>query len=223
MGQLEQARAANSRQKQKDKRVMRTEKALREAFFRLLGKCDYNKISVSALSREAGIDRKTFYLHYGSVEELTDAIMKERARDFTRSLLQDMQERTARTDTGRLRVAELFSSLCSEIADDMTHLRSQIRHIPVNVLLDKMPEMLSEAFVEEGRIVNGARKPVSKQCERLCAAFIGSGMVALFRYWILSHDDSVSAEDAAALVETLVFEGLQGLMGGMPAPAASLA
>lgn len=63
-----------------DKRVARTEKAIRAAFFKLLGDIDYEKISVSALAREAGVDRKTFYLHYRSIDALADEILRERAR-----------------------------------------------------------------------------------------------------------------------------------------------
>ncbi len=61
----------------KDKRVARTEKAIRAAFFKLLGDIDYERISVSALAREAGVDRKTFYLHYRSIDALADEILRE--------------------------------------------------------------------------------------------------------------------------------------------------
>ena len=73
-----EARRANGMDR-KDKRVARTEKAIREAFFKLLGDVDYEKISVSALAREAGVDRKTFYLHYKSIDALADEILRVRA------------------------------------------------------------------------------------------------------------------------------------------------
>ena len=47
-----------------DRRVVRTRKAIREAFFKLMENQDYHKITIASVAREADIDRKTFYLHY---------------------------------------------------------------------------------------------------------------------------------------------------------------
>lgn len=46
-----------------DRRVVRTRKAIREAFFKLMEDQDYHKITIASIAREADIDRKTFYLH----------------------------------------------------------------------------------------------------------------------------------------------------------------
>lgn len=45
-----------------DRRVVRTRKAIREAFFKLMENQDYHKITIASVAREADIDRKTFYL-----------------------------------------------------------------------------------------------------------------------------------------------------------------
>jgi AcrR family transcriptional regulator len=55
-----------------DKRVVKTRAAIHDAFRTLIRRENLGKITVSALAREAGIDRKTFYLHYDSVEALFD-------------------------------------------------------------------------------------------------------------------------------------------------------
>ena len=44
-----------------DRRVVRTRKAIREAFFKLMENQDYHKITIASVAREADIDRKTFY------------------------------------------------------------------------------------------------------------------------------------------------------------------
>ena len=43
-----------------DRRVVRTRKAIREAFFKLMENQDYHKITIASVAREADIDRKTF-------------------------------------------------------------------------------------------------------------------------------------------------------------------
>lgn len=55
-----------------DRRVERTKKALTEALFELLGEKDFSKITITELARRADVDRKTFYLHYQTVDEILE-------------------------------------------------------------------------------------------------------------------------------------------------------
>ena len=60
-----------------DKRVIRSKKAIREAFFAELQKKDYGKITITDIANEAGINRKTFYTYYDGVEDLLEEIETE--------------------------------------------------------------------------------------------------------------------------------------------------
>lgn len=195
----------------KDKRVARTEKAIREAFFKLLGDVDYEKISVSALAREAGVDRKTFYLHYKSIDALADEILRERARLLTRALIDGLHARERGHAPESLKIAELFSAMWGEFSQDGPRMRSQIRHLPIEMLLDRLPGMLTEAFIEDGRLAGEIPPGMPKCYEQLCAAFVGAGMMALFRRWLLDEPKDASLEDVARLSEALVFDGLHGV------------
>lgn len=205
------AAARASGMDRRDKRVARTEKAIRTAFFRLLGDIDYEKISVSALSREAGIDRKTFYLHYRSIDALADELLRERARLITRTLIDGLHAREGGREAESLKIAELFSAMWGEFSHDRSRMRSQIRHLPVEMVLDRLPDMLSEAFIEDGRLAGEIPSGMPKCFERLCAAFVGAGMMAVFRRWLLDDSEDASLEDVARLSETLAFEGLHGV------------
>lgn len=55
-----------------DKRVVKTRAAIHDAFRQLIATCGLDKVTVSALARQAKIDRKTFYLHYSSVQAFFD-------------------------------------------------------------------------------------------------------------------------------------------------------
>lgn len=65
-----------------DLRVERTRKAIREAFVQLAAERNPDKISVTAVTERAGINRKTFYLHYDSIEALFDDVMCSVMDDF---------------------------------------------------------------------------------------------------------------------------------------------
>lgn len=60
-----------------DRRVVRTRAAIDHAFRDLLVTTPYEKITVSAVARAAGINRKTFYLHYTSVDDLLMHVIEQ--------------------------------------------------------------------------------------------------------------------------------------------------
>ena len=60
-----------------DLRYIRTEKSIRDAFFKLLSQKNLSQITVTELSKEAFLGRGTFYLHYTDIYELFSAITKE--------------------------------------------------------------------------------------------------------------------------------------------------
>lgn len=61
----------------KDLRVRRTLKAIRSAFYDLVLTKDYSDISITELTDRAEINRKTFYLHYSSLEDLVKEVEQE--------------------------------------------------------------------------------------------------------------------------------------------------
>lgn len=66
----------------KDRRTMKTEKAIREAFLSLLGQKSVNRITVSEISKLADLGRGTFYLHYKDVYDLYEQIENELYREL---------------------------------------------------------------------------------------------------------------------------------------------
>lgn len=68
--------------KHSDLRVERTRRAIRDAFIQLAAERDPDRISVTSLTNLAGINRKTFYLHYDSIEALFDDVVCSVMDDF---------------------------------------------------------------------------------------------------------------------------------------------
>ena len=68
--------------KKSDLRVVRTRKLIRDAFMDMVGEVGVARITVKDLTERAGINRKTFYLHFESIEALYDSVMNEVMNDF---------------------------------------------------------------------------------------------------------------------------------------------
>lgn len=58
--------------KRTDRRIEKTINAIENAYFDLLAEKKNDRITVTELADRANIDRKTFYLHYSSVDDVID-------------------------------------------------------------------------------------------------------------------------------------------------------
>ena len=71
-----------------DRRIEKTRKAIQEAYFRLIMNSKLKKITISEIAKEADIDRKTFYLHYESIDDIL--------KDFTNLKINELKNKASR-------------------------------------------------------------------------------------------------------------------------------
>lgn len=76
-----------------DRRVVRTNQALRAAFRKLAQQYRYHEITVQQLTDEANINRKTFYLHFDSIDDLAESFTTEIADQILALLLKAPADR----------------------------------------------------------------------------------------------------------------------------------
>ncbi len=69
-----------------DLRVRRTKKSIVQAFYHLLTKENFNKITIQQIADEAMINRQTFYLHYQDKYDLLQQIVDNLSQRATRVL-----------------------------------------------------------------------------------------------------------------------------------------
>ena len=65
-----------------DLRVVRTRAAIDRAFEELVCEVGLDKVTVKDLAERAGINRKTFYLHYETIDELFEAAVGKILEDY---------------------------------------------------------------------------------------------------------------------------------------------
>lgn len=75
----------------KDLRVRRTLKSIRKAFYQLVLEKSYGEISITELTELAEINRKTFYLHYSSLDDLIKEVEEEIVADILEYIRSDAE------------------------------------------------------------------------------------------------------------------------------------
>ena len=83
-----------------DPRSQRTEAQIFSAFDELLSEKELSKITVTMLTKRAGISRKTFYLHYGSIDDLVDELLRREMATVGETLRSIPLDENGRIDAG---------------------------------------------------------------------------------------------------------------------------
>ena len=65
-----------------DLRVLKTEEAIKRTFKEMLLEMPYEKITIKELCDRAIINRKTFYLHYNSIEDVLEEFQEEQSCEY---------------------------------------------------------------------------------------------------------------------------------------------
>ena len=188
-----------------DRRVVRTRKAIREAFLNLLRSEDYDRVTITAVAREADIDRKTFYLHYDSVDDVLDEFIRERAEQMVASLREE-----SLAQGGGVDVADLFARLSVALVQDYSITENMVRHVSPEKLLSKVEGPLTEAIVECDALgLASAMGPyLSFGVSVLCG-----GLLSAYRHW-LAIDSDMPLENLAALTSAAILAGVEGFLQG---------
>lgn len=185
-----------------DRRVVRTRKAIRQAFLTLMQETEYQKITITGIAREADIDRKTFYLHYQSVEDLANEIVQDEADRIVRTCLDSLES----SDDGE-NVVDLFKRLSMGLAPDLKSMKLIASHTPYELVLKKLESSLTASLIEQDTL---GLKKLGPYLD-FCVAYFSAGLVAVIRRWILDESE-IPLEDIAQVTHSLVHSGLDGIV-----------
>ena len=177
-----------------DRRVIRTRKAIMRAFDKLISDPHVHKITVSAIAREADIDRKTFYLHYKSVDELAACKAEELLGRILAKLKAEPNCRTFE-DCVRVILAEVNTIFTSD-----TEVYANVaKRLSSDESLERLQQALGPALADSGFNPEWAASGTS----HLRLQFFIAGAVYLYSNWLKS-DDRPPIETVSDTVEEIV-------------------
>ena len=184
-----------------DLRVIKTKRAIRNAFAELLAEKDINEITIKDIANYAEINRKTFYSYYAGVYQLVDEIENEIVTDFINAL-QDVDFKKDLRDPYRI-FRKLTAILNSDI-DFYGHLmKAEYNANLVAKTVLALKENIKKSFYEQ--------IPIEESTLEIAIDYAVSGMLTVYQRWFNS-DRAKSIEDVSKTVSSLTFSGLSGLL-----------
>lgn len=180
-----------------DRRVIRTKAALTQALFELLGEKEFSRISITELAQRANVDRKTFYLHYHSVEEILEAFYEDALAQLQAGLNQE------RVFGDQVDIPGFFRVLGGVMADNMPLYRRLAQGSGYTYFMERLRAILKNA-VENALRSQGDRDEVHI---RLCAEVYAAGSMRAYLEW-LKGELPLDEEQFAGQIGQLVDQGL---------------
>lgn len=188
--------------KKTDRRVLRTRNAIRNAFLHLLETTDYSKITITALAREADIDRKTFYTHYSSTADVLNDLVTQQVEEGLKGLnFRDFFEDTPGY------TKKLLYAWQNSLSPSVDQKKSIVHNIPLDELLQCWTSATKKHIFAQFE----PRTPEMKARIEVLLNFYLGGVFNTIVTWLKS-DASISLETAMEIAAEGAAEGLSGLM-----------
>lgn len=182
-----------------DRRVTRTKNALTKALFQMLGEKEFSKISITELARRADVDRKTFYLHYQSPNEILEEFYAEQLDKLETAILRE------NVFGQRVDIPGFFRVLNSVINENLELYRLLVKGPTYSSFETKLQDMMRREVEEQLSRRAGHLQP---QEARLYSIFFASAVLAVYRDW-LKGDLQVEEDRLAQMVGQTVSDGLR--------------
>ena len=184
-----------------DRRVARTKRNIYTAFFRLVQTKPISEITVSELARHADIDRKTFYLHFKTVQdvfyEFKQMIYEQVLEILTeaeRSGLENQKKLDAgetlehATDVSPFDFVRFWDALDRIMIENLAFFEKLSKDTTFMFLKNDFKNVLKQALLDHFR----DRESDQGSYERdLYAEFISAGAVALWTGWLQNRPVSL--------------------------------
>ena len=185
-------------EKKTDRRVIKTKRAIRNAFAELLSHKDINDITIKDIADTADINRKTVYNYYNGIHEILDEIENDLVSSFEK-VIRDIDFKRNIENPYRI-----FETLTAVINSDMDFY-SRLMKIDANSRL--VTKIVSSLKVRVRQALV-AQSPLDKKKIDLSAGYFTSGMLAAYQDWFNSGREQ-SIEAFSKEVSVLVFSAAQ--------------
>ncbi len=184
--------------KKTDRRVLKTKRAIYNAFVELLSEKEINHITITDISKKADINRKTFYNYYSNTYEVMEEIENLTVDTFIKRL--DAIEFTNMTDF----LTEIFSQFTEIINSDLDFFSHLFKTNNRSILIVKIVEAIKEYI----------RKRIEKEQEldiqkfNIVADFYIPGILSVYMNWFINNHN-IPIEELSHILTDLILHGTE--------------
>ena len=182
-----------------DRRVERTRSAIINAFKEMIIEKDFKQITIKELAERADINRKTFYLHYESMEE----ILFDLSIELSDQIFESLNDRDFfNPDCYDINI--LVECIDGIINSNYELTRKIISSDSYRFFSRNIRDLVKDSFI---RKIRGKIK-VNEYIMNLVSDYVASGFAKVLKDWFEDHGD-LSSKDIAELASIIIFADIK--------------
>ncbi len=181
-----------------DLRIRKTQAAIRNAFKEMVMEMDASKITIKELSDRAMIHRKTFYLHYTSIEALYESILRELSEEYYKEIDQ-IPEDAPFTETNRV----FFTFMAAQ--------EPYMEKILCTPEYHDFSDRLFLSMLVHNRSRYNPYAAYSREQQNIINTFLGTTSINMYRQWV-KDGKKLPLEDLIELSGTLFLKGIEAIL-----------
>lgn len=166
--------------KKTDRRIQKTKDAIHNAFIKLIQTKEYHSITITEIASSANIDRKTFYLHYNSIDDVLREFALE-ATEAVRVLLQKNQP---------FEITFFFQGLTKIMEDNIGFYRHISATTSYSFFLNQCKNILKSSLKDSFFVKSDLHENVFE----VYSEYIASGIIGIYTNWLISDSKMSLAE-----------------------------
>lgn len=195
--------------KKTDLRVLKTQKAIKEAFLSLIQKKGFEAVTIQDIAEEAIINRATFYLHYEDkydlLEQISHAYLKELMEVLNISF--HLQNGEVNVERFKITLRRVFEN----IEENRFFYEVMLGPNGIDGFTNKIEKFLFEKFKENFKIIVGDLNNLNIPADFILN-FISSAYIGVVKWW-LSEDTRYSPEYMAEHLAEVITKGPMNVIG----------
>ena len=180
--------------KENDPRYIRCEELLQETLKQMIEQTDFESISITKLCQKAGVNRKTFYLHYKTIDDLLFATLN--------ALNTKVKEKIQYIDINNLN--ELLFKYIEYIENENIFYEKIISNDTYSYILNRN---LKNFFNSIHDLYKPLRN-IEKNKQSLIIIFINNTFFGLYKEWVLTGK-KISIKVILELMSNLIDNGIK--------------
>ena len=184
-------------EKKEDLRVIKTKEIIRNTFKNMILEMDYDYITIKELTERAKINRKTFYLHYESLDDLLLEIQNSLANNFI-----EKQVSYTNLEDMKYLIGLFFESANKDPLDERILCSGSYRNIS---------DRINKKVMDYRKKTNRGAFSDNEAYENIIFAYYGANSAIIYRQWV-ADGKKLSLEEVKELAIKLVCHGLESIM-----------
>lgn len=178
--------------KKTDRRVIKTKNSIRKAFNTLILEKDLKSITITDIAKLADVDRKTFYLHYNSTEDILEEF-KEEVSNKVLHILNNKEN---------LDIEIFFKELNDIMMEDIEVYRRIAEKTTYMFLLMDCKDILKESIIESFY----KKSNMTLEVFSVYAEYIACGIIGIYTEW-LTLNSKLTLKEITEIAKDVVQSG----------------